>query len=196
MTKVTGNIKHNNSKFNMSEVKKILDRYPENKKNSAVIPLLHYAQKQNNGWLSTKELENVAQLLDMSYMRVYEVASFYTMFNLNPVGKYLLQLCKTTPCWLNGSDEVKKCIKDKLKISNGETSKDGLFTLVEVECLGACVNAPILQINNDFFEDLNYETTNALIDNCKKNKLPKSGSMIGRKSSEPFERKILINVKK
>ena len=165
---------------------KIINKYPTNRKSSAVLPVLHYVQKQAGGWLPVPEIERVAEILDMSYMRVYEVASFYTMFNLNPVGKYLLQVCRTTPCWLRGSDDIEKCIKDKLKINNGETTKDGMFTLIEVECLGACVNAPVLQINDDYYEDLNYEKTKKLLNDFKKNRPPKYGSMIGRKSSEPL----------
>ena len=164
-----------------------LKKYPSGRKASAVIPLLHYVQKKCNGWLPVPEMERVAELLGMSYMRVYEIASFYTMFNLKPVGKYLLQVCKTTPCWLRGSDDVEKCIKDVLKISDGETTKDGMFSLLEVECLGACVNAPILQINDDYYEDLNYSTTKQLLEECKKNKVPKPGSVINRKSSEPVK---------
>ena len=164
-----------------------LKKYPSGRKASAVIPLLHYVQKKCNGWLPVPEMERVAELLGMSYMRVYEIASFYTMFNLKPVGKYLLQVCKTTPCWLRGSDDVEKCIKDVLKISDGETTKDGMFSLLEVECLGACVNAPILQINDDYYEDLNYSTTKQLLEKCKKNKVPKPGSVINRKSSEPVK---------
>ena len=165
---------------------KIINKYPTNRKSSAILPVLHYVQKQAGGWLPVPEIERVAEILDMSYMRVYEVASFYTMFNLNPVGKYLLQVCRTTPCWLRGSDDIEKCIKDKLKIKNGETTKDGMFTLIEVECLGACVNAPVLQINDDYYEDLNYEKTKKLLTDFKKNRPPKYGSMIGRKSSEPL----------
>ena len=123
----------------------------------------------------------------MAPIRVLEVATFYTMFNLKPVGKYFLQVCKTTPCWLRGSDDVLKCIGDKLKISNGETSDDGNFTLLEVECLGACVNAPILQVNDDFYEDLNYENTSLLLDNLRDGKPGKPGSVIGRNQSESID---------
>ena len=168
-------------------ISSLLEKYPSKRKSSAVIPLLHYVQKTCGGWLPVPEIERVAEILEMSYMRVYEVASFYTMFNLNPVGKYLLQVCKTTPCWLRGSDDLERCIKDKLNIKNGETTKDGLFTLLDVECLGACVNAPILQINDDYYEDLDYEKTKTLLDKFKKHKPPKPGSMNGRRSSEPLE---------
>ena len=128
---------------NIDQVKvdDILDKYPSNRKASAVIPLLHYVQKKSNGWLPVPEIERVAEILDMPYMKVYEVASFYTMFNLKPVGKKLLQLCHTTPCWLRGSDEIEKSIFDTLKIKDGETTPDNMFTLMKVECLGACVNA-------------------------------------------------------
>ena len=176
-------------------INNLLSKYPSGRKASAVIPLLHYVQKKCKGWLPVPEIERVAELLDMSYMRVYEIASFYTMFNLKPVGKYFLQVCKTTPCWLRGSDDVERCIKDVLKISDGETTKDGMFSLLEVECLGACVNAPILQINDDYYEDLNYSTTKELLENFKKNKPPKSGSVINRTSSEPIETNGKKNVK-
>ena len=128
---------------NIDQVKvdEILDKYPSNSKASAVIPLLLYVQIKSNGWLPVPEIERVAEILDMPYMKVYEVASFYTMFNLKPVGKKLLQLCHTTPCWLRGSDQIEKSIYDTLKIKDGETTPDNMFTLMKVECLGACVNA-------------------------------------------------------
>ena len=169
------------------KVDEILDKYPPTRKASAVIPLLHYIQKKSNGWLPVPEIERVADILDMPYMKVYEVASFYTMFNLKPVGKKLLQLCHTTPCWLRGSDQIEKSIFDTLKIKDGETTSDNVFTLMKVECLGACVNAPILQINDDYYEDLDYQTTKELLNKVKTKKTIKSGSVIGRKSSEPYE---------
>ena len=173
---------------NIDQVKidDILDKYPSNRKASAVIPLLHYVQKKANGWLPVPEMERVAEILDMPYMKVYEVASFYTMFNLKPVGKKLLQLCHTTPCWLRGSDEIEKSIYDTLKIKDGETTPDNMFTLMKVECLGACVNAPILQINDDYYEDLDYKSTKELLNKIKIKKNIKPGSVIGRKSSEPY----------
>ena len=149
------------------KVDEILDKYPSNRKASAVIPLLHYVQKKSNGWLPVPEIERVAEILDMPYMKVYEVASFYTMFNLKPVGKKLLQLCHTTPCWLRGSDEIEKSIFDTLKIKDGETTPDNMFTLMKVECLGACVKAPILQIHDDYYEDLDYISTNDLLNKIK-----------------------------
>ena len=183
---------------NIDQVKvdEILDKYPSNRKASAVIPLLHYIQKKSNGWLPVPEIERVAEILDMPYMKVYEVASFYTMFNLKPVGKKLLQLCHTTPCWLRGSDEIEKSIFDTLKIKDGETTPDNMFTLMKVECLGACVNAPILQINDDYYEDLDYKSTKELLNKIKTKKNTKPGSVIGRKSSEPYDNSGNINVTK
>ena len=183
----------NIDKFKVDE---ILDKYPSNRKASAVIPLLHYVQKKSNGWLPVPEIERVAEILDMPYMKVYEVASFYTMFNLKPVGKKLLQLCHTTPCWLRGSDEIEKSIFDTLKIKDGETTPDNMFTLMKVECLGACVNAPILQINDDYYEDLDYKSTKELLNKIKTKKNIKPGSVIGRKSSEPYDKNGNINVTK
>ena len=183
---------------NIDQVKvdEILDKYPSNRKASAVIPLLHYVQKKSNGWLPVPEIERVAEILDMPYMKVYEVASFYTMFNLKPVGKKLLQLCHTTPCWLRGSDEIEKSIFDTLKIKDGETTPDNMFTLMKVECLGACVNAPILQINDDYYEDLDYKSTKELLNKIKTKKNIKPGSVIGRKSSEPYDKNGNKNVTK
>ena len=183
---------------NIDQVKidEILDKYPSNRKASAVIPLLHYVQKKSNGWLPVPEIERAAEILDMPYMKVYEVASFYTMFNLKPVGKKLLQLCHTTPCWLRGSDQIEKSIYDTLKIKDGETTPDDMFTLMKVECLGACVNAPILQINDDNYEDLDYKSTKELLNKIKTKKNIKPGSVIGRKSSEPYDKNGNKNVTK
>ena len=178
------------------KVDEILDKYPSNRKASAVLPLLHYVQKKSNGWLPVPEIERVAEILDIPYMKVYEVASFYTMFNLKPVGKKLLQLCHTTPCWLRGSDQIEKSIYDTLKIKDGETTPDNMFTLMKVECLGACVNAPILQINDDYYEDLDYKSTKELLNKIKTKKNIKPGSVIGRKSSEPYDKNGNINVTK
>ena len=182
--------------INQVKVDEILDKYPSNRKASAVLPLLHYVQKKSNGWLPVPEIERVAEILDMPYMKVYEVASFYTMFNLKPVGKKLLQLCHTTPCWLRGSDEIEKSIFDTLKIKDGETTPDNMFTLMKVECLGACVNAPILQINDDYYEDLDYKSTKELLNKIKTKRNIKPGSVIGRKSSEPYDKNGNKNVTK
>ena len=135
-------------------IENILSKYPPQRKASAVMPLLDLAQREAGGWLPISALEAVADKVGLAYMRVLEIASFYTMYNLSPVGKWHLQICGTTPCWLKGSDDILKAIFDTLQIKPNETSKNGDFTLTPVECLGACVNAPILQVNDDFYEDL------------------------------------------
>jgi NADH-quinone oxidoreductase subunit E len=150
-----------------------------------VLPLLWIAQGQHGGWLPRAAMDHVAQILEMPPIRVYEVATFYTMFNLRPVGRYLLQACTTTPCWLRGSDAVVQACERKLGIGVGGTTPDGLFTLVEVECLGACVNAPILQVNDDFYEDLDAPATDALLDALRNGRAPLPGSVVGRQGSEP-----------
>ncbi len=139
---------------NLERAKAHIAKYPAGRQASAVLPLLDLAQRQHGGWLPRAAMDRVAELLGMAPIRVYEVATFYTMLNLRPVGRYLLQACTTTPCWLRGSEQVVSACEEKLGINVGGTTPDGLFTLVEVECLGACVNAPILQVNDDFYEDL------------------------------------------
>ena len=160
-------------------------KYPRGRQASAVLPLLDLAQRQSGGWLPRAAMDRVAQMLAMAPIRVYEVGSFYTMFNLRPVGRYLLQACTTTPCWLRGSDAVVAACEKKLGIGVGGSTPDGLFTLVEVECLGACVNAPILQVNDDFYEDLDGPSTESLLDALRAGKPPPVGSVIGRRGSEP-----------
>ena len=171
---------------NLASARAHVAKYPEGRQASAVLPLLDLAQRQNGGWLPRAAMDHVAGLLGMAPIRVYEVASFYTMFNLRPVGRYLLQACTTTPCWLRGSDAVVEACRRKLGIGIGGTTADGLFTLVEVECLGACVNAPILQINDDFYEDLDGPATERLLDAVRRGAAPPPGSVIGRRGSEPF----------
>ena len=172
------------SKENEAEIKKILAKYPKDRKASAVMPLLDLAQRQHDNWIPLKAIEAIATRLDMAEIRVLEVASFYTMYNLKPVGKYFLQACTTTPCMLRGSDDMMRCIKDRYHISSGETSECGRFSLLEVECLGACVNAPILQVNDDFYEDLDYETTGQLLDSLENDTPLPVGSVKGRSGSE------------
>lgn len=167
------------------KVEEILSKYPVERKKSAVMPLLDLAQRQNDNWISSAVIEEIAKLLELPEIRVYEVASFYTMYNLKPVGKYLVQFCKTTPCMLRGIDEIMKATKEKLGIGFEETTEDGLFTLREVECLGACANAPVIQINDDFFEDLTKENFFEVLDNLKAGKKVKIGSQIGRQCSKP-----------
>ena len=170
---------------NLERAKAHIAKYPPGRQASAVLPLLWIAQYQNEGWLPRAAMDYVAKILGMAPIRVYEVATFYTMFNLRPVGRYLLQACTTTPCWLRGSDAVVEACERKLGIGIGGTTPDRLFTLVEVECLGACVNAPILQVNDDFYEDLDGPATEALLDALRDGKPPPAGSMIGRQGSEP-----------
>lgn len=155
---------------NKTKVAEILKKYPANRKKSAVMPLLDLAQRQNYNWLSKSAIEQVAKILEMPEIKVYEIASFYTMYNLKPVGKYLLQFCKTTPCMLRGIDQILKDCEKKLGIKMDETSADGLFTLKEVECLGACVNAPIVQINDDYAEDLTSEKMMQILEDLKAGK--------------------------
>ena len=172
------------TKENEAEIEKILAKYPEERKASAVMPLLDLAQRQHENWVPMKAIEEIANRLDMAEIRVLEVASFYTMYNLKPVGKYFLQACTTTPCMLRGSDDMMRCIKDRLNIESGQTSECGKFSLLEVECLGACVNAPILQVNDDFYEDLDYQTTGKLLDSLEADQPLPVGSVKGRQGSE------------
>ena len=172
------------TKENEAEIKRIVAKYPKGRQASAVMPLLDLAQRQHDNWIPMKAIELIARKLDMAEIRVLEVATFYTMFNLKPVGKYFLQACTTTPCWLRGSDNMMRCIKDRFGISSGETSECGRFTLLEVECLGACVNAPILQVNDDFYEDLDYASTGALLDSLEADAPLAVGSVTGRSGSE------------
>ena len=170
---------------------KHLAKYPPDKKASAVLPLLDIAQRQmkrqtDSAWVPSVAMDVIAERLEMAPIRVYEVATFYLMFNMKPVGKWHLQLCTTTPCWLRGSDDVVKTCRDITGIQGwGETSADGLFTMTEVECVGACVNAPILQVNDDFYEDMDAETTKQLLEALKRNAPLKVGSMKGRINSAP-----------
>ena len=171
------------------KAQEILQRYPTDRQASAVMPILTLAQKQNNGWLSKAAIAYVAEYLSLPEIRVWEVASFYSMYFLNPVGKYVVSVCGTTPCALKGSSKIMKACEKWLGISAGETTKDGMFTLLEVECLGACSNAPMIQVNDDYFEDLTPETTKNILEKLSENLAPEAGSQIGRVSSEPFEKK-------
>ena len=158
--------------FNWSEdsfkrASEIIKKYPDSKQQSAVIPLLDLAQRQNLGWLSKTAIEKVAETLSMSYIRVLEVATFYSMFNLEPVGENFVQICRTTPCWLRGSDKLVEVAKDVSNTKLGETSDDNKFTIVEVECLGACCNAPMVQINDDYYEDLDEDSFKKIVNKFK-----------------------------
>ena len=176
---------------NAAAAKEIVARYPEGRQRSAVMPLLDLAQRQvgaetnTQGWLPIPVIEFVARQLDMPAIRVLEVATFYMMYNLAPVGRYHVQVCGTTPCMLAGSDDVFRACKDK-GLKKGHTTADGLFTLTEVECMGTCANAPMIQINDDNFEDLTYESTAAILDALAKGETPKSGPQVDRQSCAPI----------
>ena len=174
-----------------AKIETIIRRYPAGKQASAVIPLLYVAQRQmgrvtGSAWVPRVAMDVIAERLGMPPMRVYEVATFYFMFNTKPIGRFHLQVCGTTPCWLRGSDEVLRACKDAGALKGyGDTSEDGLFTLTEVECLGGCVNAPILQVDDDYYEDMDYESTVKLIEALKRGERPAPGSAIGRQASAP-----------
>jgi len=169
----------------------LLAKYPPGKQASAVIPMLYLVQNQmkrqtGSAWVPTAGMDEVARRLDMPSIRVYEVATFYFMFNLRPIGTWHLQVCTTTPCWLRGSDEVVSACRSVTGIKEwGETSADGAFTMTEVECVGACVNAPVIQVNDDFYEDLDAESTRALLEALRRGEPPKPGSVKGRQTSAP-----------
>ncbi len=175
----------------MVQVEKHIAKYPAGRQASAVLPLLDLAQRQmgrttGSAWVSVAAMDEIGRILDMPSIRVYEVATFYLMFNMAPVGKYHLQLCTTTPCWLRGSDDIVQACRDVTGIKGWkENSADGLFTMTEVECVGACVNAPILQVNDDFYEDMDSARTKALLESLKRGVVPKFGSMTGRQTSAP-----------
>ncbi len=170
---------------NLAKAQWHIAKYPPGRQASAVLALLDLAQRQNDNWLPRVAMDYVAGLLDMAPIRVYECATFYTMFHLRPVGKYLFQICTTTPCWLRGSEDVVKACEAKLGVGIGETTPDKKFTLIEVECLGACVNGPVIQVNDDFYEDLDGKSTGALIDALSRGEKPPMGSVTHRQGSAP-----------
>ena len=166
-------------------IAELVAQYPAGRQASAVIAVLDLAQREGGGWLPRAAMDEVARRLDMAPIRVYEVATFYTMFSLRPRGKHLLQVCTTTPCWLRGSDAVMKTCREVTGVGPGEVSADGLFSTVEVECLGACVNAPVIQINDDFFEDLDADSTRRVLEALKRGESPADGPQIERQTSAP-----------
>ena len=170
---------------NLQTASKIVAKYPAGRQASALLPLLDLAQRQHNGWLPHAALDYVANFLGIPEVRVYEVATFYTMFNLNPIGRHHVQVCTNLSCWLRGSDDIVQACERNLGVGMGGTSDDRLFTLSEVECLCACVNAPIIQIDDDYYEDLSPESVDLILNQFRSGKKPKPGSQIGRKSSEP-----------
>lgn len=170
---------------NLAWAEKVIARYPEGRQASAIIPLLWRAQEQCGGWLPRPACEAIAAMLDMPKIRAYEVATFYTMFNLSPTGRTHVQVCTTTPCWLRGSEEVVAACQKVMGVKEGEVSADGQFSYVEVECLGACVNAPMVQIEKDFYEDLDGPRMEALLNAFKAGQTPMPGPQIDRQKSAP-----------
>ena len=169
----------------LEEVENILKKYPKQNKKSAVMPLLYLAQRQNQNWIPLAAIKYIAKYLSMPYISVYEVATFYTMYNLAPVGKHFIQVCTTTPCLIRGADKIVKICKEKISPNESEISKDGNCSWMEVECLGACVGAPMMQVNDDYYEDLDEKNTIEILDSLLKNKPLKPGSYRGRKNTAP-----------
>ena len=174
----------------------IIRKYPEGKQKSAVMALLYIAQKQNNNWIPLAAMKYIAKFLDMPYIKVYEVATFYSMYNLSPVGKYFVQVCTTTPCMIRGANKLVEACKEKISKNESELLNDKNCSWMEVACLGACVNAPMMQINDEYFEDLDKEKTLKILDKILKDEMPKPGSYRGRISNEPENnRKTLMDLK-
>ena len=186
-------------KFNdksMEAANKIVSNYPNGKQQSAVMALLYIAQRQNGNWIPLQAMKYIAKFLDMPYIKVYEVATFYSMYNLSPVGKYFFQICTTTPCMLRGAYDLVKVCKNKISEKENVLSDDGKISWMEVECLGACVNAPMMQVNEDYYEDLNDKKLEEIIETIYQNKIPKPGSYSGRNNAEPVNnRKTLLGNK-
>ena len=180
----------------LEAAKVIITRYPKDKQQSAVMALLYIAQKQNNNWIPLAAMKYIGKYLDMPYIKVYEVATFYTMYNLAPVGKYFIQVCTTTPCMIRGAYKLVEACKEKISENENELSKDLSCSWMEVECLGACVNAPMMQINENYYEDLNKEKTLEILDKILTGEIPKPGSYRGRINNEPENnRKTLMDLK-
>ena len=184
------------NKQNLNEAQKIIKNYPEGKQQSAVMALLYLAQKQNDNWIPLSAMKYIAKFLSMPYIKVYEVATFYSMYNLSPVGKYFFQICTTTPCMLRGAYDLVKVCKNKISEKENVLSDDGKISWMEVECLGACVNAPMMQINDDYYEDLDKQKTLDILDKILNGETPKPGSYRGRVNNEPENnRKTLMDIK-
>ena len=174
----------------------IVSKYPKGRQQSAVMAILYIAQRQNSNWIPLAAMKYIAKFLDMPYIKVYEVATFYTMYNLAPVGNFFVQVCTTTPCMIRGANQLVEACKEKISVNETELSSDQSCSWVEVECLGACVNAPMMQINNDYYEDLDKEKTLEILDKILKGKTPKPGSYRGRVNNEPENnRKTLMDLK-
>ena len=183
-------------KNNTEQAKRIIQNYPKGKQQSAVMALLYLAQKQNDNWIPLSAIKYIAKFLEMPYIKVYEVATFYSMYNLSPVGKYFVQVCTTTPCMIRGANKLVEACKEKISENENELSNDKSCSWMEVECLGACVNAPMMQINDDYYEDLDKEKTLEILEKILKGDTPKPGSYRGRVNNEPENnRKTLLDVK-
>ena len=181
---------------NLKKAKNEIKKYPKNRKASAVIALLYLVQNQNNNWIPLEAIKYVAKLLEISYMQVYEVSTFYSMFNLSPVGKYFIQVCTTTPCMIRGAKKIVDVCKKNISRNQNELSENNLCSWVEVECLGACVNAPMMQINQDYFEDLDVNKTEEIIQTLLEDRFPTPGSAKNRKNTSPEKGKTtLLEVK-
>ena len=181
---------------NFEEAKKIIKKYPAGKQQSAVMSLLYIAQNQNDNWIPLSAMKYIGKLLEMPYIKVYEVATFYTMYNLTPVGKNFIQVCTTTPCMIRGAYKIVEACKEKISKNENELSADKTCSWMEVECLGACINAPMMQINDDYYEDLDKEKTLKILDKILNGETPKPGSYRGRINNEPENnRKTLMDLK-
>ena len=188
-----------NFEFNSSSLdaaKNFISKYPSGKQQSAVMALLYIAQKQNDNWIPLAAMKYIGKFLNMPYIKVYEVATFYTMYNLSPVGNYFIQVCTTTPCMIRGAKQLVDACKEKISKNESELSVNGSCSWMEVECLGACVNAPMMQINDEYYEDLDKEKTLKILDTIIKGETPKPGSYRGRVNNEPENnRKTLLDLK-
>ena len=184
------------SKTNKEAAEKILKKYPEDKKKSAVMPFLYLAQRQNENWIPLSAMKYIAKYLEITYIKVYEVATFYTMYNLAPVGKYFVQVCTTSPCLIRGADKIVKICKEKISQEENTMSKDKMCSWLEVECLGACVSAPMMQINNDYYEDLDEKSTIEIIDSLHNDKPIKPKSFRNRTSTAPEKDRPILNGEK
>ena len=184
------------NKESLQEAKNIIRKYPKDKQQSAVMPLLNIAQKQNDNWIPLSAMKYIGKFLEMPYIKVYEVATFYSMYNLSPVGKNFIQVCTTTPCMIRGAGKIVEACKEKISKNENELSNDKSCSWIEVECLGACINAPMMQINEDYYEDLDKEKALKILDQIILGKKPEPGSYRGRLNSEPENnRKTLLDVK-
>ena len=184
------------SSASLEAAKIIIAKYPKGRQQSAVMALLYIVQKQNSNWIPLVAIKYVAKFLEMPYIKVYEVATFYTMYNLAPVGKHFIQICTTTPCMIRGAYKLAEACKEKISKKENQLSEDKSCSWVEVECLGACVNAPMMQINDDYYEDLNKENTLKILDKILRGETPKPGSYRGRVNNEPENnRKTLMDLK-